>query len=193
MSTTQSTQNNKIDNFRIAVVGTGAVGKSAITIQFTHNVFDSEEVYDPTIEDAYYAKRQIDGKPVELEIVDTAGQDDYIALRDTYMKNCFGFLLVFDITQELTLQELTKFVEQIKRIKEAQEEPLDFPCVIVGNKCDLNYKLTEKEIYNFIKNNLELSNAVPLFLTSAKNRVNIDETFEALVKEMRKKRRAMEI
>ncbi|KAG2378533.1 hypothetical protein C9374_008172 [Naegleria lovaniensis] len=181
-----SKTSNPPDRFKLAVVGTGAVGKSAITIQFTQNIFDTDEVYDPTIEDAYYVKRMIDGVSCELEIVDTAGQDDYVALRDTYMKSCYGFALVFDLTSQTTLEELKIFVEQINRIKMEENKPVNgnyFPAVLLGNKCDLNYSLTEKEVTNYMKK--ELGIHVPVLFTSAKTRTNIEEAFEVLIKEMR--------
>ncbi|EFC47605.1 ras family small GTPase, partial [Naegleria gruberi] len=169
------------------IVGTGAVGKSAITIQFTQNIFDRQETYDPTIEDAYYCKRMIDGVGVELEIVDTAGQDDYIALRDTWMKSCYGFILVFDLTSYRTLEELKIFVEQIKRTKLDENKPLSngniFPGIILGNKCDLNFELSEKDVASFMKQELDIQ--VPILFTSAKTRVNIDEAFETVIREMR--------
>ncbi|KAF0982761.1 hypothetical protein FDP41_010740 [Naegleria fowleri] len=64
----------KQPEFKIAVVGGGGVGKSALTIQFVQHFFQPQ--YDPTIEDSYQKQMKVDDKVVQLEITDTAGQDE---------------------------------------------------------------------------------------------------------------------
>ncbi len=58
-------------NFKIAVSGSGGVGKSCITIQFVQSVF--VETWDPTIEDSYQKQMKIDNEIVMVDILDTAG------------------------------------------------------------------------------------------------------------------------
>ena len=58
----------------------GGVGKSALTIQLIQNHFVEE--YDPTIEDSYRKQVVIDGETCLLDILDTAGQEEYSATRD---------------------------------------------------------------------------------------------------------------
>ncbi len=69
------------EELRIAVIGGGAVGKSSMTVLMTSQKQVKEGEYDPTIEDAYFMLSKVDGAPVYLEILDTAGQDEYKALR----------------------------------------------------------------------------------------------------------------
>jgi small GTP-binding protein len=64
---------DQIEEYKIAVVGAGGVGKSAITVQYIQNVFVQD--YDPTIEDSYRKHTKVDGTNVHLEILDTAGQE----------------------------------------------------------------------------------------------------------------------
>jgi Ras-related protein Rap-1A len=80
-------------SFQVIVQGCGGVGKSALTIQFVQNVFVSK--YDPTREDSYRKPYQVGGEHFMLEIIDTAGTEQFSAMRDLYMKNGDGFLLVF--------------------------------------------------------------------------------------------------
>ena len=68
-----------------------------------------------------------------LEILDTAGTEQFTAMRDLYMKNGQGFVLVYSITAQGTFNDLQDLREQILRVKDADEVPL----VLVGNKCDL--------------------------------------------------------
>ncbi|VDM57379.1 unnamed protein product [Angiostrongylus costaricensis] len=70
--------------YKLVVVGDGGVGKSALTIQLIQNHFVEE--YDPTIEDSYRKQVVIDGETCLLDILDTAGQEEYSAMRDQYMR-----------------------------------------------------------------------------------------------------------
>ncbi|KAF4637020.1 hypothetical protein G7Y89_g1062 [Cudoniella acicularis] len=118
-------------DFNIVVLGAGGVGKSCLTAQFVQNVWI--ESYDPTIEDSYRKHIDVDGRQCMLEILDTAGTEQFTAMRELYMKTGQGFLLVFSITSQSSLYELAELREQIIRIK---DDP-NVPIVIVGNKSDL--------------------------------------------------------
>ncbi|KFZ15907.1 hypothetical protein V501_02503 [Pseudogymnoascus sp. VKM F-4519 (FW-2642)] len=123
-------QSNRRD-YHIVVLGAGGVGKSCLTAQFVQNVWI--ESYDPTIEDSYRKQIQVDGRQCMLEILDTAGTEQFTAMRELYMKTGQGFLLVFSITSRSSLEELSELREQIIRIKDDEHVPI----VIVGNKSDL--------------------------------------------------------
>jgi len=66
--------------YKIVVVGGGGVGKSAITIQFIQSYFVTD--YDPTIEDSYTKQCVIDDTVAKLDILDTAGQEEFSAMRE---------------------------------------------------------------------------------------------------------------
>jgi len=74
--------------------------KSAITIQFVQGIF--VEKYDPTIEDSYPKMVEVDGNQFMLEILDTAGAQQFTAMRDLYMKNDQGFVLAYSIIAQST-------------------------------------------------------------------------------------------
>merc|ERR1711972_684228 len=115
----------------IVGLGSGGVGKSALTVQFVQGIF--VEKYDPTIEDSYRKQVEVDGQQCMLEILDTAGTEQFTAMRDLYMKNGQGFVLVYSITAQSTFNDLQDLREQILRVKDSEEVPM----VLVGNKCDL--------------------------------------------------------
>ena len=117
--------------YKIVVLGSGGVGKSALTVQFVQGIF--VEKYDPTIEDSYRKQVEVDGQQCMLEILDTAGTEQFTAMRDLYMKNGQGFVLVYSITAQSTFNDLQDLKEQILRVKDSDEVPM----VLVGNKCDL--------------------------------------------------------
>ncbi len=88
---------------------------------------------DPTIEDSYRKQVTIDDETCLLDILDTAGQEEYSAMRDQYMRTGQGFILVYAITSRSSFDEIVTFREQIKRVKDKDKVPM----VLVGNKCDL--------------------------------------------------------
>ncbi|KAI1433582.1 ras-domain-containing protein [Xylaria sp. CBS 124048] len=117
--------------YHVVVMGAGGVGKSCLTAQFVHNEWI--ESYDPTIEDSYRTQMTVDQRQVILEILDTAGTDQFVAMRDLYMKTGQGFLLVFSITSVASLNEIAGLRDEILRIKDDDNVPI----VICGNKSDL--------------------------------------------------------
>ena len=117
--------------YKLVVLGSGGVGKSALTVQFVQGIF--VEKYDPTIEDSYRKQCEIDNAQCMLEILDTAGTEQFTAMRDLYMKNGQGFVLVFSIIAQSTFNDLPDMREQILRVKDKD----DVPMMLVGNKKDL--------------------------------------------------------
>lgn len=86
--------------FKVVVLGSGGVGKSALTMQFVSGTF--MEKYDPTIEDFYRKEIEVDSAPCVLEILDTAGTEQFASMRDLYIKNGQGFVVVYSITSHQT-------------------------------------------------------------------------------------------
>lgn len=101
------------------LVAAGGVGKSALTIQLIQNHFVDE--YDPTIEDSYRKQVVIDGETCLLDILDTAGQEEYSAMRDQYMRTGEGFLLVFAVNNAKSFEDIAEYRKQIKRVKDLEE------------------------------------------------------------------------
>jgi len=163
--------------YKLVIVGGGGVGKSALTIQLIQNHFIDE--YDPTIEDSYRKQVTIDEETCLLDILDTAGQEEYSAMRDQYMRTGRGFICVYSITSRLSFEEIATFREQILRVKDADKVPM----VIVGNKLDLDHErvVTQQE-----GRELAASFGCPWMETSAKARIRVDDCFFELVREIRK-------
>lgn len=99
----------------IVLVGAGGVGKTALAIQFTQNNFFEE--YDPTIEDTYMKQVTLSGEGWFLEMIDTAGREEYRTMQDQYMRMGDGFLCVFSVDNENSFEEIYQHLEQIKRVK----------------------------------------------------------------------------
>ncbi|KTG37816.1 hypothetical protein cypCar_00035806, partial [Cyprinus carpio] len=97
MATAKPKGQNSLALHKVIMVGSGGVGKSALTLQFMYDEF--VEDYEPTKADSYRKKVVLDGEEVQIDILDTAGQEDYAAIRDNYFRSGEGFLCVFSITE----------------------------------------------------------------------------------------------
>ena len=191
--------------YKLVVLGSGGVGKSALTVQFVQGIFVGK--YDPTIEDCYrkvnspvwtnqadqvsFQEVEIDGVKCMLEILDTAGtvglgflsekwlksaffssQEQFTAMRDLYMKNGQGFVLVYSITSQATFNDLIDIKDQIMRVKDIGA---DIPIVLVGNKNDLE---DERVVGKQQGESLARSFGCTFLETSAKLQVNVHEVRE---------------
>lgn len=76
----------------------------------------------------------VDGQTYDLEIVDTAGQEEFASFRDTSLEYGDGFLLVFGLNSSSSFEELQQLRTKILRVKDTDS----FPMVIIGNKQDLD-------------------------------------------------------
>ena len=162
--------------YKLVVVGAEGVGKSALTIQLTQNHFVDD--HDPTIEDSYRKQVSIDEEMCLLDILDTAGQEDYPEMRDQQMRMGEGFLLVFDMNNAKSFEDISQYHEQIKRVKGSEEVPM----VLVGNKCDLPTRCMDMTQAQDVAK----SYSIPFIETSAKTRMGVDDAFYTLVREIRK-------
>eukprot|EP00339_Tiarina_fusa_P019652 CAMPEP_0117033600 /NCGR_PEP_ID=MMETSP0472-20121206/23988_1 /TAXON_ID=693140 ORGANISM="Tiarina fusus, Strain LIS" /NCGR_SAMPLE_ID=MMETSP0472 /ASSEMBLY_ACC=CAM_ASM_000603 /LENGTH=184 /DNA_ID=CAMNT_0004742547 /DNA_START=15 /DNA_END=569 /DNA_ORIENTATION=- len=164
-------------DFKIVVLGSGGVGKSAITVQFVQGIF--VEKYDPTIEDSYRKPVEVDNTQYMLEILDTAGTEQFTAMRDLYMKNGQGFVLVYSIIAQSTFNDLPDLHEQILRVKDCDSVPM----MLVGNKCDL---IDQRVITNEQGEALAKKFKCSFLEASAKTKNNVEQIFHDLIRQIEK-------
>ncbi len=162
--------------YKLVIVGAGGVGKSATTIQFVQSHFVDE--YDPTIEDSYRKQVTIDDETCLLDLLDTAGQEEYSAMRDQYMRTGQGFLMLYAITSRSSFDEISVFHDQILRVKDSDKVPM----IMCGNKCDME---TERQVTTQEGFDLAQKYGVPFLEISAKCRINVDDAFFEIVRQIR--------
>ncbi|MBN3297474.1 RAP2C protein, partial [Amia calva] len=148
--------------YKVVVLGSGGVGKSALTVQFVTGTFI--EKYDPTIEDFYRKEIEVDSSPSVLEILDTAGTEQFASMRDLYIKNGQGFILVYSLVNQQSFQRYEKV-----------------PLILVGNKVDLE---SEREVSGADGRALAQEWGCPFMETSAKSKTMVDELFAEIVRQM---------
>ena len=139
-----------------------------------------------------------------LEVLDTAGQEEYIALRDQWIRDGEGFILVYSISSRSSFARIQKFHHQIQRVKESSlsgsptypGSPLSAsstasgsfgpaPVMLVGNKCD---RVTEREVSTQEGSALARELGCDFVEASAKNCVNVEKAFYDVVRQLRKQR-----
>lgn len=138
-----------------------------------------------------------------LEVLDTAGQEEYTALRDQWIRDGEGFILVYSISSRSSFTRIKKFHHQIQRVKESAAagsptypgSPLSqtmgsagfgpAPIMLVGNKCD---RVTEREVSTQEGQALAKDLGCEFVEASAKNCVNVEKAFYDVVRQLRRQR-----
>ncbi|OHT01779.1 small GTP-binding protein [Tritrichomonas foetus] len=159
---------------KLVIVGDGGVGKTSIIVRYTRDQFS--QGYEPTLEDNYQATIKIDDTTsIDIEIADTAGQEDYKALRDKYMAEGDAFFIVYSIIDARSLQMAESLLDQITLLKE--NSPFKF--ILVGNKCDME---GQRQVSKVDGKNLADKHSGLCFETSALSKQNIDVIFAEIGK-----------
>lgn len=188
------------DKISITICGDGGCGKSSITLRLVRSQWTHD--YDPTIEDSYSVTRTVDGLPYHLSLTDTAGQEEYRSLWAASNLSSDAFLLVYDITNPNSLDALSYFTDMIEIETENRQEQnarllnerrprrdqLRAPPVkiVAGNKCDLK----DARVVS-ARQGLEWARAreCGFMETSAREMVNVEETFALIVSRVVEARR----
>jgi len=172
---------NALPEHHLVVMGAGGVGKTTLIVQFVQHRFIAD--YEPTIEDSYRKQINIDSDPCLLDLLDTAGQEEYAALKDQYMQTGEGFYLVYSILDRSTFEEIKDTHAQILKVKNIPFVPV----VVVGNKADL---ASQREVPTEEGKKLATLWNVPFYEASAKDGMNVEESWIELVRELRKFRKS---
>lgn len=159
---------------KLITIGDSRVGKSSIIARYVdgnyyHNL-------PSTIGIDYKVKRlTCSESPLKLHIWDTAGQEKFRSITLNFYKGVDGILLVFDLTNENSLNNVPHWIRQVK-LYSAENVAL----VLVGNKCDIEENRISKDKIDGICSEYGLK----YFEASAKNNVNIEAAFLAVINEV---------
>ncbi|CAL1534791.1 unnamed protein product [Lymnaea stagnalis] len=163
-----------MQNVKLVVVGDGGVGKSCMLIAYTTNAFPGE--YVPTVFDNYSANVMVDGKPVNLGLWDTAGQEDYDRLRPLSYPQTDIFLICFSVERLSSLDNVKdKWLPEIKHF--CPETPIVLVACKTGLDSSAKDRCISYEEGRAISKELGLNYAE----TSALNQYGLKECFDRSV------------
>ena len=159
---------------KIMVLGESMVGKTCLINRYTNDKFGGRYLCTVGID---FQKKKIEknNKKILLQIWDTAGQERFRNVTKTYFHTSQGFVLAYDINNRESFEKVEYWIEEIK--SKAGE---NIKCVLIGTKCDMDKREVDEE------EGIELGKkfGYKFLETSAKENINIDETFETLVSEI---------
>jgi small GTP-binding protein len=170
-------ENENREVIRITLLGNYEVGKTTLRNVFLDIDF-SENILSTVGINKVDTKFNLDnGKEIKLIIWDTAGQERFHSIAISSVKNSQGIILVFDITNRKSFEDLNMWIDDINNATDKAS------IILFGNKCDLqNRKISKEEAEKFAK-----KNNIPYIETSAKLKLNINEAFSIVVNDAYKK------
>lgn len=144
---------------------------------FLYNI--TQDIYDPTIEDAFRKQVVIDDIPSRLEILDTAGQEEFIALRHQWIREGQAFLLVYSCLSLASFDEIERLKKDVDTVKESSNTPI----ILVANKYDM---ISEAQVSREQGLDLAKKLQVSFIETSAKTGMNVEKAFFDLIRKFRR-------
>ena len=162
--------------YKILLLGDSTVGKTCFLLRYTDDTF--LDLHMATIGLDYRLKTMVldDQKIVKVQLWDTAGQDKFRAITRNYYKGARGIILIYDITNIKSYDNIKKWINEIK--EEISEK---VTIILIGNKID-NEK--ERKISKEQGEQLAKDYNVPFFETSAKTGQVINESVLFLIKKI---------
>ncbi|KAF5365307.1 hypothetical protein D9758_005450 [Tetrapyrgos nigripes] len=152
---------------QVTVIGAGGVGKSTLLTRFSLARF--EETYDPTIEEHYRMVISIAGSQLELNLTDTAGQEEYALCSATYYRHTEVALLCYSLTSRSSFETLGRLISEFRRVNAIA------PMVFAGLKLDLEREVSRTEGEHVAK-----THSSPFFECSSKSGYGVNELLMAV-------------
>ncbi|XP_051857609.1 GTPase KRas-like [Antechinus flavipes] len=160
--------------YKLVVMGTCSVGKTALIMQFAKDHFMTE--YGPTIQDSYRKHTVVDEEQCHLDIMDTTSTEAFYCLRDESMHRGEGFLLVYAVNDLYSFDNVNILWNHLQGIKGNNR----IPVVLVANKVDV----TDRLVNHTMGQEVARSFGVPYVETSAKTGQGVEQAFHDLVREI---------
>ncbi|KAF0978547.1 hypothetical protein FDP41_002367 [Naegleria fowleri] len=158
---------------KILLVGDSGAGKTCLILRYTDDEYN--DTYQSTIGVDFKIKTKVmsNSKVAKMQLWDTAGQERFNSIVVSYYRGVNGILVVFDLTNETSFQNTTKWIQQIK--SNAQENTL---IALVGNKSDMVHRrvVDRSRAEEFAK---KLN--IPYFEASAKDGTGVKEPFDNML------------
>lgn len=161
--------------YRVVLLGSVAVGKTALATQFACGSFP--EQCEPSVEELFSKVIEVNAAPALLEIVDTVGADHLVTLKDLYIKNSDGFVVLYSVCSEASFEAVRPLRERMGRLR----GPKAVPLVLVGTKADLD---AQRQVLTSQGRALAREWRCPFLEVTAKSKLMVDQVFTQVVREM---------
>lgn len=162
-------------SYRVVLLGSAAVGKTALATQFACGRFP--ERCEPAVEELFSKLIEVNAAPALLEIVDTVGAEHLVTLRDLYIRNSDGFVVLYSVRSEASFAAVRPLRERVGRLRGARAVPL----VLVGTQADLD---AERQVLTARGRALAREWRCPFLEVTAKSKRMVDQVFTQVVREM---------
>lgn len=164
--------------FKLLLIGDSGVGKTCILFRFSEDAFNTTFISTIGI-DFKIRTIELDGKKIKLQIWDTAGQERFRTITTAYYRGAMGIMLVYDITQEKSFENIKNWIRNIEENASSDVEKM-----LLGNKCELNEK---RQVSRERGEQLAIEYGIKFMETSAKNSTNVEEAFLTLASDIKAK------
>ena len=163
--------------FKILLLGDSSVGKTCFLKRYTENTFQDAYLSTIGFDFKYKLVTLEDGKIVKVQLWDTAGEERFRTIAKSYYKGAHGIVLRYDVTNRKTYENIRKWMNQIK-----DDSSSNISIILVANKidCENEYRQVTKEEGK----TLAKSNNLPIFEASAKDNINVEESFKYLIEKI---------
>jgi small GTP-binding protein len=164
------TLKDKLEEYKIIILGDFGVGKSSLIFRFLNNRFKKETDDSPKAENNRKIIQIDSNIRIIVNIWDTSDQEKGGKLQKIYYKDIYGALLVFDLTNKDSFDSLRKWLNELK-----DNSPEDIVYCFAGNKSDLKEEraIEYETIKDFVNENL-------YYEVSSKTGNNVSLAFEQL-------------
>jgi small GTP-binding protein len=166
---------NYDEKCQLLIIGDSTVGKTSLLFRYTEDKFSTQHLATVGID--FFTKDEIfDGKTVRIKVWDTAGQERYKSLTNAFFRNAQGIILVFDVSNAETYENLKYWLQSINT---NLGEKSDIKKIIIGNKIDLPREVSKEEAQKFAKNS-----GVVYFEASAKDNIGIIDSIRFIIEDI---------
>ena len=166
--------------FKILLLGDSSVGKTCFLKRYTDNTFQDAYLSTIGFDFKYKFVTLEEGKTIKVQLWDTAGEERFRTIAKSYYKGAHGIVLIYDVTNRKTYDNIRKWMNQIK-----DDSSSNISIILVANKidCENEFRQVTKEEGEVLAKN----NNLPIFEASAKDNINVEESFKYLIEEINKK------
>ena len=161
--------------FKVLLVGESGVGKTAISLRYVNNVYELHTVASTGI-DFRNKIIEVEGRRAKIQIWDTAGQERFHSITTNFFRSAQGIVVFYDVTNQASFEKISFWMDCIKL-----NAPKSVKVMLCGNKCDMGDR---RKVNTRSGQSIAKEYGVPFYETSAGTGLNVDEVFDAIVKQI---------